>query len=252
MAYDPVNQGQHALRRLGQLLRRLGVLPEENRERHRLEGEAREELFARGYKQVEMLAAAIEEHAGCTLEGRTALDFGCGFGRLALPLAECCEHVYGLDISPEVLREADRNAARMNISNVEWMDAGRLAELDGRYDMVLSRWVFQHIPSRQGEQIFAALLHGLRPGGVGALHFTVRPIRTPLSAVRELRWSSVYLLMNSYSLSRLGSLLADAGITDWHVRWHTRNARVTSERRQATVTLIFRKGSPQTPQAEPT
>ena len=54
-------------------------------------------------------------------ERRAALDYGCGVGRLTLPLAERCEHVYGVDVSPSMLREAARNAARMGLPNVEWV-----------------------------------------------------------------------------------------------------------------------------------
>jgi 2-polyprenyl-3-methyl-5-hydroxy-6-metoxy-1,4-benzoquinol methylase len=234
MAYDPVHQSQLYLRRTGQLLRRRGVLPEETYGRHRDDAQ-RERSLDSGYKQIAMLAKEIEIHTGCTLESRRALDFGCGMGRTAVPLAERCEYVYGVDVMPAALQEADRNAKRMNVTNVEWLDTGRLDELSGRYDMVLSMWVFQHIPSREGERVFTTLLRGLRPGGVGVIHVTIRPTYNPFTLLRRLGWGDMYLLMNSYSLNRLGKLLADEGITEWHARWHARHMPVPS------VTLIFRK-----------
>jgi 2-polyprenyl-3-methyl-5-hydroxy-6-metoxy-1,4-benzoquinol methylase len=235
MAYDPVHQSQLYLRRTGQLLRRRGVLPEETLVPERVDEAQRERLFDTGYKQVAMLARDIEIHTGCTLESRRALDYGCGMGRTALPLAERCEYVYGVDVLPSALREADRNARRMNLTNVEWMDAGSLDELSGRYDLVLSMWVFQHIPSREGERVFTTLLRGLRPGGVGVIHMTIRPTYNPFTLLRSLAWRDMYLLMNSYSLNRVGGLLADEGVTQWHARWHARHMPVPS------VTLIFRK-----------
>jgi SAM-dependent methyltransferase len=132
------------------------------------------------------------------------------------------------------------NAALRNVSNVEWMGADSLAELSGRYDLVISQFVFQHIPSREGERILATLLRGLRPGGIGAIHLPLRPDR-PLAGLlrwtRKLDWSYPYMLMNSYSLSRLGWLLADGGVEEWHLR------HVAPERtgQSYDVTIIFRK-----------
>jgi hypothetical protein len=42
----------------------------------------------------------------------------------------------------------------------------------------------------------------------------------------------MYMLMNSYSLNRLGKLLADAGVNEWHAKWLGP---------YPAVTLVFRK-----------
>ena len=220
MAHDPVHQLQMTLRRGGQLLRRRGVLAGVDDARQHLEGEARDRFFAAGERQVAKLAREIEQQTGATLEGRRALDYGCGVGRLALPLAGRCEFVYGLDVAPPMLEAAERNAALMEIENVQWLASEHLAELAGSYDLVLSVLVFQHIPSREGEQIFSTLVQGLRPGGVGAIHVTLRPGFNPLS-LRSWALPNAYLMMNSYSLNRLGRLLAEADVSEWQVKWHT-------------------------------
>jgi 2-polyprenyl-3-methyl-5-hydroxy-6-metoxy-1,4-benzoquinol methylase len=253
MAYDPIRRAQLLLRRAGHRLQRpspQAACPEGRDEA------ARERYFDGGSKQIAGLAARIEAHTGCALESRRALDFGCGVGRMALPLAERCEHVYGVDVSPAVLRAADSNARRMKLSNVEWLEAGRLAELSGRYDLVISHWVFQHIPSREGERIFSTLVRGLGPGGVGAIHVILRPsdplagilrwmrrlVRGayhPLRLIRDTDWAYPYMLMNSYSLNRLGRLLADGGVSEWHVKWHP--MPVSGWQAYDHVTIIFRK-----------
>jgi SAM-dependent methyltransferase len=242
--FDPIHSGQVSLRRAGESLQSLGVLPEASYDKRRLDGEARERLFDTGAKRVARLASEIEAHTGRTLDSCRALDFGCGQGRLSLPLAERCQHVYGVDVNPSALEEAKANAAEANLTNVEWLQTARLAELDGKYDLVLSMWVFQHIPSREGERIFATILRGLRPGGVGHVHFTLRP--SPLLSqlfrrsgksvgLTQSPWSYAYLLTNSYSLNRLGKLLADNGVNEWHARWH---------HPYPAATLIFRKPDP--------
>lgn len=200
-----------------------------------------EEAVGTGYKHIGSLAGRIKSRTGVSLESRRALDFGCGWGRLALPLAERCEYVYGVDVSPSVLREAERNASEKNASNVEWLLVDRLAELRGRYDLVLSVLVFQHIPVEEGERLFATLVQGLRPGGVGLIDLVLRPgepvrgllrsmkrsvavSRNPLTMIRDRERSSLaplrgylHLLKGSYSLNRVGRLLAEAGVNDWHV-----------------------------------
>jgi SAM-dependent methyltransferase len=160
--------------------------------------------------------------------------------------------VYGLDVSRGALQGADASAKRLNLNNVEWLEADRLAELSGRYDLVISLLVFQHIPSREGERIFDTLVRGLRPGGVGAIQLTLRPSRplagflhargkagqssaNPLSLVRGWDWSYPYMLIHSYSLNRMCQLLADAGAPQSHVRWHPRAGA------HDVVTIIFHK-----------
>jgi SAM-dependent methyltransferase len=235
MAFDPVQQSQLYLRRARRLLRDYGAVSTRSDDGE-LVGERRERFFEKGYKQVARLANEIETHTGVTLESRRALDFGCGRGRMAIPLAERCAHVYGVDISQGALREADEHAKRLNVSNVEWLETDKLAGLSGRYDLVVSFWVFQHVPSR-------------------SVHFTLRPsrltsdsqgnghrpglARLPSTLAHNLDPTYLYLLMNSYSLNRLGALLADEGVNDWHVNWHT--SRSASGQPYPAATIIFRK-----------
>jgi hypothetical protein len=138
---------------------------------------------------------------------------------------------------------------------VQWLDASRLPELSGSYDAVVSYWVFQHIPSREGERIFAAILDGLAPGGVGAVHFTLRPrwAMAELGAAvakagrdprRKLQAAAKYAyhLMNSYSLNRLGRILAQSGVSSWEiVWWYSRAPGPRKVYRYPSATLIFRK-----------
>lgn len=246
-------------RRAANLLHKKGVLKVgPNHKAPRLGGEASEEFYANGERQAAKLARDIEALTGFTFESRRALDFGCGVGRLALPLAERCEHVYGLDVSRPSLDAADKRAKRLHVNNVEWLDADRLGELSGRYDLVQSLLVFQHIPSREGERILDTIVRGLRPGGVGAIQFTLRPTRpvagffhslktarssthNPFSsrsiAVNPLS-SYPYMLIHSYSLNRICKLLADAGAFQSHVRWHPPAGA------HDVVTVIFQKRKP--------
>ena len=247
MPFDPVLHGQMLVRRAGRALR---ASSEQTRRVDTYDEEQRAAGYERGRRAFEQLAGRIERFTGAGLAGRRALDFGCGVGRLALPLAQRCAHLHGLDVSPEVLAEADRNAKRLGLTNVEWSDASRLAELAGTYDLAISMYVFQHIPSREGERIFATILAGLAPDGVGAIHFTLRPGRRAgddrpadepprKGGLRAVNWGLPYMLVHSYSLNRIARLLADAGISEWHVKWHETVGRQTFD----TAVVFFRKDS---------
>jgi 2-polyprenyl-3-methyl-5-hydroxy-6-metoxy-1,4-benzoquinol methylase len=219
----------------------------------------REEAADRGSQQLERLAQRIQAYTGASLESRRALDFGCGWGRLAIPLAERCEHVYGVDISPAVLQKAERGAEEANVTNVEWLQTESLSTLSGRYDLLISTHVFQHIPSREGEQLLTTLVHGLSQGGVAAINLVLRPSHPWLellpwakrqsrslpdrpgtshgrsgSRLKLLR-KHRHMLMGAYSLNRLGELLADEGILVWHVRFIRKAGAYDS------ATIFFRK-----------
>jgi SAM-dependent methyltransferase len=262
MGFDVVHSLQQLVRGTGPRMRKVGVLPERRRRRQEFEGEQLEEFLAYGRRQTARMQREIESYTGCSLEGRRVLDYGCGIGRTALAMAGQCEYVYGLDIVERTLQKADRTAKEMEVDNVEWLDASRLPELSGRYDAVVSYWVFQHIPTREGERILAAILDGLADGGVGAIHFAVRPPK-PLAGLRatvvnaganprrklQAAVQYGYLLMNSYSLNRLGTILAQSGVSSWEMQWwyYSRAAGPSTRNRYPSATLIFRKDEQKAP-----
>jgi ubiquinone/menaquinone biosynthesis C-methylase UbiE len=232
MVYDPAKQWEL----YGARDPYYGVLSATDYRNAGFDDSARERFFETGRRHVDEVIAAIEAYTGNDFQPRRALDYGCGVGRLALPLAERCEHVYAVDVSPSMLREAERNASCMGVTNVDWVAADGLAGLSGRYDLAHSFLVFQHIPVREGERILSTLARGLRPGGVGVIHLTLRPSH-PLAGIfhwtmksvpfaynlfnlaRGREWSYPHMQMNAYSLSRVGSVLGNAGITEWHTRF---------------------------------
>lgn len=181
-----------------------------------------------GLRQVNGMARFLEAEMGVKLEGRRALDYGCGVGRVALPLAERCEHVYGVDLAPSVLEEAAASARDQGIENVDWLESEKIGTLAGRYDLLVSFFVFQHIPTRQGEVLLRRLVDGLQEGGVGYVHFILRPGNPLATLVRGGLGSGrgafsfvkayLYMVRCAYSLNRLAALLAEEGIRHVHVR----------------------------------
>jgi 2-polyprenyl-3-methyl-5-hydroxy-6-metoxy-1,4-benzoquinol methylase len=197
----------------------------------------RAKFYDSGVKQLARLEQRIHAATGLTIDPAwRVFDYGCGVGRLALPLAERCEYVYGMDVSEAALHQAHERAQQLGITNVDWLEVGRLGELEGRYDLLVSMFVFQHIRRPLGEQTFATLVKGLRPGGVAAIQFVL------MHPPNRLSLDYVYSLGKTYSLNRLGRLLADQGISDWHVKF---NLHRGTARPYYDAIVIFRKnGAP--------
>lgn len=97
----------------------------------------------------------------------TVVDIGCGVGRLTRALAARTRHVYGVDVSREMLSLAQQYNA--HVSNIEWrhVDGHGLSVLDdGVVDGCFSHVVFQHIPDPKITLDYVRDMgRVLRPGG---------------------------------------------------------------------------------------
>jgi SAM-dependent methyltransferase len=176
-----------------------------------LDERAKERFFASGVEVVDSYIAAAEKAFGTLCYG-TALDYGCGVGRLTRRLAERFREVIGVDISPAMLEEARRNLAGRD--NVSFELAG--SESRRPLDFVMSKIVFQHIAPQQGLRILGRLAGRLSSSGVGILDLPVRytggRVRRALSAVRTLLpLREPVMPLHIYSLSRLQDILKRSG-----------------------------------------
>ncbi|WP_423823868.1 class I SAM-dependent methyltransferase [Salinisphaera sp. SPP-AMP-43] len=104
---------------------------------------------------------------------RNVLDFGCGVGRLIIPLAEHADNVVGIDASESMLREARKNCRKFNVTNVE-LATNLDSELgdDKKFDLVHTYIVLQHIRPIDGYDLIRRLVECLDDNGIGVLHIT--------------------------------------------------------------------------------
>jgi SAM-dependent methyltransferase len=102
--------------------------------------------------------------AAVGLEGKRALDLGCGWGRLSLVMAGTARRVVGLDREAELIDEARARAARGRIDNVEFHQVDVEGEEYGRWaaDLITAHLCVSHaIIERAGR--------ALRPGAFLAM-----------------------------------------------------------------------------------
>jgi len=174
-------------------------------------------FFETGEADIASLLAAIASVRGREIPLTAALDFGCGVGRLTLPLARRAGRVVGCDIAPTMLAHARQNAESGGLHNATFVENRELAGLPGdQFDFICSLLVLQHIPPRTGYEIIRTLLRLLAPGGIAALHLTFeRPggglrrlarsaraksrfVHRAVSVIRRENLRLPYMQMNEY------------------------------------------------------
>jgi SAM-dependent methyltransferase len=120
------------------------------------------EFFQSGERTVaeEILTDMINICQGQDPKQMTVLEIGCGAGRVTRALAQVFGQVYGVDISGEMVRQAQ--AALAGLPNVHifqnnGQDLGVLGKV--RFDFAFSSIVFQHIPSRAVIESYVRAVH---------------------------------------------------------------------------------------------
>ncbi|HEV8322493.1 MAG TPA: methyltransferase domain-containing protein [Myxococcota bacterium] len=97
--------------------------------------------------------------------GWSALDVATGTGHTALALAPLVARVVAVDLTPEMLAEAERLAAARDVRNVEWRvgDVHGLPFEDASFDLVTSRRAPHHFSDIA--QALGEMRRVLKPGG---------------------------------------------------------------------------------------
>jgi len=136
----------------------------------------------------------IDQHWQCDecgrtpLDGKTALDVGCGAGLLCEPLARLGAKVTGVDASPEVIAVARQHASAMGLS-IDYR-AGDVQELEGQFDLVTSLEVIEHVA--EPAAFLKALARRLAPGGL-----------LILSTPNATGWSKLMMITLGEGLGRI-------------------------------------------------
>jgi 2-polyprenyl-3-methyl-5-hydroxy-6-metoxy-1,4-benzoquinol methylase len=208
----------------------------------RVDDGARRVFFAGGEDEIAMTVEDVRRVTSSDWRPNSVLDFGCGVGRLTIPLARISERICAVDVSPAMLREAARNCEDAGLRNVDFrLSTPGLTGVEGPFDFVHSSIVFQHIPPSSGYALFDAILDRVTPNGAGMLHVVHgqrgsplrtaahrarrssrvihrllnviqrRPIDAPLMAMFEYELSRLLVSLQTRGFERIGGRLTDHG-----------------------------------------
>lgn len=137
----------------------------------------------------------LDEHDLKPLAGRRAADLGCGAGLLTEPLARLGAEVTGVDAASENVAAARAHAAGQGLA-IDYRAGGPDA-LDGRYDLVTSLEVVEHVADPAA--FIAALAAGVAAGGL-----------LILSTPNRTQWSKLMLVGLAEATGRIPK-----GTHDW-------------------------------------
>ncbi len=150
-----------------------GVLTDPRFRSAALSLQSKKEFFDSGRHHVGYVLDMCRRYIDPAFAPKRVLDFGCGVGRLVIPFAELSGEVTGVDVSPSMLAEAQRNCEERGIGNVALVPSDELlSAATGSFDLVHSFIVLQHIDMTRGRSLFAQLVDRVQPGGIGALQVT--------------------------------------------------------------------------------
>lgn len=172
------NQSDVAWEKWGQKDPYFGVLTDDKFRSGNIQ-QSKRQFFRSGEEHIANVIAKIENHFG-PIDRVSCLDFGCGVGRLLLPLSQQFERVTGLDVSQSMLQEASKNLNEGGVSNVELLHSDDALSLLGErtFDFVHSFIVLQHIAPKRGYQIVSNLLSHLSKQGAVFLHVSFQQMRS--------------------------------------------------------------------------
>ena len=154
-----------------------------------------------------------DEHSRTPLEGRSALDVGCGAGLLAEPLARMGAAVTAIDAAPELIAAAREHAAGQALE-IDYR-AEPVELVGGQFDLVTAMEVIEHVADPAA--FVGSLAQRLAPGGL-----------LILSTPNATAWSRLMMITLGEGLGRIPKgthefdkfiapermrmLLADAGL----------------------------------------
>ena len=129
-----------------------------------------------------------DEHSRRPLDGKTALDVGCGAGLLAEPLARLGAGVTAIDAAVELIAAARKHAAAMDLE-IDYRAVG-VETLTGQFDLVTCMEVIEHVA--EPAAFLRSLAQRLSNGGL-----------LILSTPNATRWSRLLTITLGEGLGRI-------------------------------------------------
>lgn len=144
------------------------------------------EFFASGEAVVSWLLGVIDAGLVPEFAPMTILEYGCGIGRLALPLATRPGSVTAVDRSPAMLERAKREADRRELRHIRFESPEQLSATPRKFDLVVCYHVLQRLTDSEAMALIEQLSERIAPGGVGVFQWPYRSADPTI--VRASRW----------------------------------------------------------------
>lgn len=214
-----------------------GVISYDRFHKGKLTDRSKEEFFTSEINYIDDILEKIRQHIDPNFNIEQALNFGCGVGRLVIPLSKISQEVLGVDVSDSMLNEAKKNCEARFIDNVDFIKSDdNLSLLNGTYDFIHSYTVFQHMPVKRGERIFENLIAHLANDGVCVLHFkygrsyklkksiafmrkNVPFYRNYINLIRGSDFFAPKTQMNTYNLNHLFLLIQTVNVRNCYIEF---------------------------------
>lgn len=164
-----------------------------------------EAFFETGRKHMRQVFLTLEEK-GIVVEPGTALDFGCGVGRLTQAMAARFEQCYGVDISPKMIELAEQynqfgDQCRFFVNPHDHLQMFA----DNTFDFIYTFIVLQHMPPELMQQYLREFGRILKTDGVAVFQVPIQgfasqknpfhrlPLYHPARILNKLRWETQQL-----------------------------------------------------------
>ena len=180
--------------------------------------------FERPNQSLDDAQLAKKRHLAAKLRiapGAKVLDIGCGWGGLALYLAEIAgAHVTGITLSREQHQRAQNRAQERGRRDVEFKLLD-YRDLDGRFDRIVSVGMFEHVGVGFYDVFFNQCAKLLAKDGIALLH-TIGRYRQP--GITN-PWIAKYIFPGGYipalsevlrAIERAGLIVTDVEILQLH------------------------------------
>jgi cyclopropane-fatty-acyl-phospholipid synthase len=199
--------------------------------------------FARPDMTLEEAQLAKKRHINaklCAQPGMSVVEIGCGWGGLALTLAEeCGVEVDAITLSVEQLKVAQARAEAKGMEKRVRFSLTDYRDLKGTYDRVLSVAMFEAVGRPNYQEYFDGVARLMKDDGVAVIHSIGRPEGGAVTNA----WIDKYIFPGGYSpalsevmpaIERAGLIVTDVEILRLHYaetirHWRERFAEVRAE-----------------------
>jgi len=159
--------------------------------RANLTPEHEREFFASGEAVVSWMRAVIDAGLAPEFAPMSTLEYGCGIGRLALPLARRPGSVTAVDRSRVMLDLARREADRRCLGHIEFQSTDEFWAGERNFDLIVCYHVLQRLSREDSLDLIRRLAARLGPGGVAVFQW---PYRSRVPAwMAASRWAREWM-----------------------------------------------------------